>query len=104
LKALQGFKANGITSVYAISIQNEPQSNNPTYPTALIPVDIEGQIGTALRPLMDKNGFSNISLIGYEHNWDNAAQYPVTLVCSSINKLFGLTHLFSLDAKLQLCV
>ena len=37
-------------------------------------------IGEALRALMDNNGFSNTKLIGYEHNWDDAAAYPVTLV------------------------
>lgn len=37
-------------------------------------------IGEALRVLMDNNGFSSTKLIGYEHNWDDAADYPVTLV------------------------
>jgi hypothetical protein len=41
---------------------------------------VEGAIGQALRTLMNNNGFGNTKLIGYEHNWDNAATYPVQLV------------------------
>ncbi|KAG6371724.1 hypothetical protein JVT61DRAFT_9071 [Boletus reticuloceps] len=43
-------------------------------------LSIEAQIGIALRSIMDSNGFSNTKIIGYEHNWDDAAQYPVQLV------------------------
>jgi O-glycosyl hydrolase len=84
LKALQGFQSQGITSLYAISIQNEPENSNPTYPTALVSAAVEGQIGTVLRNLMNNNGFSKVKLIGYEHNWNDAGGYPVTLVCSSV--------------------
>lgn len=45
-----------------------------------MPVNIEAQIGLALRPLMNKNGFSDTKLVGYEHNWNDAAKYPVQLV------------------------
>ena len=45
-----------------------------------MPVSIHAKIGLALRPLMDKNGFSGTRLIGYEHNWKDAASYPVQLV------------------------
>jgi hypothetical protein len=60
--------------------QNEPENSNPTYPTCLISAQVEAQIGLALRLLMDQNGFASTRLIGYEHNWDDAAGYPVTLV------------------------
>lgn len=29
---------------------------------------------------MDSNGFSSTKIIGYEHNWSDAANYPVQLV------------------------
>ena len=45
-----------------------------------MPVAIHAQIGEALRTLMNGNGFSGTKLIGYEHNWDDAATYPVQLV------------------------
>jgi hypothetical protein len=31
-----------------------------------------GQIGTALRTLLNKNGYTNVRIIGYEHNWVRA--------------------------------
>ncbi|KAL1738416.1 glycoside hydrolase superfamily, partial [Schizophyllum fasciatum] len=62
LKCLQGFKNKGINP-YAISIQNEPQNNNPTYPTATLTPATEAKIGKALRKLMNNNGFSNVKLV-----------------------------------------
>lgn len=79
LKCLQGFKSKGITA-YAISVQNEPQNVNPTFPTAKLTPVMEGQIGTKLRTLMNSNGFPKTKLIGYEHNWDTASTYPVQLM------------------------
>lgn len=43
-------------------------------------VAAEAQIGTALRTLLNNNGFSAVRIIGYEHNWVDAAAYPVQLV------------------------
>ncbi|KZP07267.1 glycoside hydrolase family 30 protein [Athelia psychrophila] len=79
LKCLQGFQSEGITP-YAISIQNEPENSNPTYPSANILVAQEAQIGLALRPLMNNNGFSAVKLVGFEHNWNDAGAYPVQLM------------------------
>ncbi|KAJ7088501.1 glycoside hydrolase family 30 protein [Mycena belliarum] len=92
LKAVQGFQNQGI-SVYAISVQqNEPENSNPTYPTCTMTPATEGQIGAALRTLLNNNGLSSVKLIGYEaciflpqrlcpqHNWVDAGGYPVTLM------------------------
>ncbi|KIK92142.1 glycoside hydrolase family 30 protein [Paxillus rubicundulus Ve08.2h10] len=79
LKSIQGFQSKGI-SIYAISIQNEPENSNPTYPTCSMPVSTEAQIGLELRTLMDSNGLQNTKIIGYEHNWVDAANYPVQLM------------------------
>lgn len=49
-----------------------------------MPVSVEAQIGIALRSLMDSDGFSNTKIIGYEHNWSDAANYPVQLVRDEI--------------------
>lgn len=78
LKAVQGFQSQGI-AIYAISIQNEPQNNNPTYPTCTMSPAIEALIGAALRTLLNINGLSTVRVIGYEHNWDDAGEYPVAL-------------------------
>ncbi|KAJ7664594.1 glycoside hydrolase family 30 protein, partial [Mycena polygramma] len=79
LKAVQGFKNQGI-NVYAVSVQNEPENSNPTYPTCTMTPAIEGQIGAALRTLLNNNGLSGVKVVGYEHNWNDAAAYPVTLM------------------------
>ncbi|KNZ71597.1 Endo-1,6-beta-D-glucanase, partial [Termitomyces sp. J132] len=79
LKAVQGFQSKGV-QIYAISAQNEPQNSNPTYPTSTLTPAIEGQIGAALRTLLNNNGLSSVRVIGYEHNWDNAGSYPITLM------------------------
>lgn len=63
LKALQGFENKGIIA-YAISIQNEPENSDPTYPTCTIPAAQEARIGGTLRTLMDNNGFSSTKIIG----------------------------------------
>ncbi|KAF7363002.1 Glycoside hydrolase family 30 protein [Mycena venus] len=79
LKAVQGFKNMGI-NIYAISVQNEPENSNPTYPTCTMTPAMEGQIGAALRTLLNNNGLSSVKLVGYEHNWNDAGAYPVTLM------------------------
>jgi hypothetical protein len=58
------------------------KNNNPTYPTCAMTPSVEGQIGNALRTLLNNNGFSATKIIGYEHNWNNAGAYPVQLVHS----------------------
>lgn len=50
-----------------------------------MPVSVEGQIGITLRNLMDSYGFSSTKIIGYEHNWSDAANYPVQLVRDEID-------------------
>ena len=105
LKCLQGFKSQGV-NLYAISIQNEPQNSNPTYSTAVFTPAQEAQVGNALRSLMNNNGFGGVKIIGelvgrkdgpsaqrftgYEHNWDTAAAYPVTLINDAPNAFAGV--------------
>ncbi|KAI0333703.1 glycoside hydrolase [Cubamyces sp. BRFM 1775] len=89
LKSLQGFQSHGI-SVYAIGIQNEPENSNPTYPTCKISASQEAQIGSALRSLMNSNGFSSVRIIGYDHNWDDAAGYPVQLMDDASSAFSGV--------------
>lgn len=40
----------------------------------------EAQIGTALRTLLNNNGFSSVKIVGYEHNWNDAGGFPIQLV------------------------
>ncbi|KAJ7581883.1 glycoside hydrolase superfamily, partial [Mycena floridula] len=89
LKAVQGFVSKGIP-IYAISIQNEPENSNPTYPTCSMTPAVEGQIGTSLRTLLNNNGLSSVKVIGYEHNWVDAATYPVQLMQDAGNSFAGV--------------
>ncbi|KDR79564.1 hypothetical protein GALMADRAFT_137365 [Galerina marginata CBS 339.88] len=89
LKAVQGFQNQGLP-VYAISIQNEPQNSNPTYPTCTMTPTVEGQIATSLRSLLNANSLSNVKVVGYEHNWDDAGAYPVQLMNSAANAYAGV--------------
>jgi len=52
----------------------------PFGPSNLIDPYWEGQVGSQLRSLLNDNGFSDVILIGYDHNWDDAGEYPVELV------------------------
>lgn len=79
LKSVQAFSGEGIPT-YAISIQNEPENSDSTYPTCDMPVATEAQIGLALRTLLNNHGFSGVKIIGYDHNWVDAANYPVQLM------------------------
>ncbi|KIM41936.1 glycoside hydrolase family 30 protein [Hebeloma cylindrosporum] len=90
IKSLQGFKRQGIDA-YAISIQNEPQYSNPTYPTSTLTAFQEGQIGVALKSLMKANGFPKVKLIGYEHNWSDATVYPVQLMKAAGDAFDGVS-------------
>ncbi|KAJ7738728.1 glucan endo-1,6-beta-glucosidase [Mycena metata] len=79
LKTVQGFESHGIP-VFAISIQNEPQNSNPTYPSSTLTATTEGQIGAGLRTLLNNNGLGTVKIIGFDHNWNSAAGYPVQLM------------------------
>ncbi|KAG7447217.1 glucan endo-1,6-beta-glucosidase [Guyanagaster necrorhizus] len=101
LKCLQGFQNNGIP-LYAMSIQNEPENSDSTYPSCTMPVSVEAQIGTALRTLMNDNGFSSVKLIGYEHNWADAGTYPIQLMEAAGDSFAGVSfHCYAGDVTDQ---
>ncbi|KAF8335211.1 glycoside hydrolase family 30 protein [Amanita rubescens] len=79
-----GFQSKGIP-IYAISIQNEPQNSNPTYPTCTISPNVEALLGNALRSLLNNNGLASVKIVAYEHNWNDAVTYPVQVVCTKCN-------------------
>ncbi|KAI0030453.1 glycoside hydrolase [Vararia minispora EC-137] len=89
LKAVQGFQSKGI-NVYGVSIQNEPENVNDSYPTCDMPVNIMAQIGTQLRTLLNNNGFPGVKVLGYDHNWSDAANYPVQLMQQAGNAFDGV--------------
>ncbi|KAK2462621.1 hypothetical protein APHAL10511_005354 [Amanita phalloides] len=101
LKAVQGFESKGIP-IYAISLQNEPQNNNPTYPTCVIDPDVEAQLGITLRSLLNANGLGNVKIIAYEHNWDDATAYPVEVLKHAPDAFSGVAfHCYGGDVSGQ---
>ena len=79
LKCVQGMNRMRLLP-YTISLQNEPQHSQNSYPTMLLSVSQGAAVGVALRRLLDNNGFSSVKIVGYDHNWNNAATYPVQLM------------------------
>ena len=79
LKCVQGMGKLGFLP-YTISLQNEPQHSENSYPTMQLSVSQEAAVGVALRRLLDNNGFPGVKIVGYDHNWNNAATYPVQLM------------------------
>ncbi|GJE98275.1 glycoside hydrolase family 30 protein [Phanerochaete sordida] len=101
LKSLQGFQSHGITA-YAIGVQNEPENSNPSYPTAIVTATQEAQVATALRTLMNNNGFSGTRIVGYDHNWSDAGGYPVQIMQQAPNAFSGVAfHCYSGDVSEQ---
>lgn len=88
-KSVQAMNNKGLRP-YAISCQNEPQNSDSTYPTMLLSVSQEASVGKTLRSLLDSNGFSDVKLIGYDHNWDNAGTYPVQLMQQASSAFSGV--------------
>ncbi|KAJ4471487.1 glycoside hydrolase family 30 protein [Lentinula aciculospora] len=79
LKAVQGFKAKNLP-VVAVSIQNEPQNSDTTYPSCKIDDSTQATIAKSLRSLLSSNDLSDIKIIGYEHNWDGTSSYTIPMV------------------------
>ncbi|KAJ3835095.1 glucan endo-1,6-beta-glucosidase [Lentinula raphanica] len=88
-KCLQGFQSKGLTP-YAISIQNEPQNSDTTYPSCSMPVSVEAQIGMALRSMMNNNGFGGVRIIGFDHNWSGVSSYAIPLLQAAPNSFAGV--------------
>ena len=90
---------------YTISLQNEPQHSDSSYPTMLLSVSQEAIVGVALRRLLDNNGFSCVKIVGYDHNWNNAATYPVQLMQQAEKAFTGVAfHCYEGSVSQQLDV
>lgn len=61
-----------------------------------MPVATEASIGQLLRTLMNNNGFSGVKIIGFEHNFNDAAGYPVQLMQQARTSFAGASfHCYS---------
>ena len=72
-------------NVYAVSVQNEPEHENPTYPTCIMSASQYATIGNNLKNTLNSNGLGSVKVLAYEHNWDNAAAYPVQVLRQAPN-------------------
>ena len=71
----------------------------------LLSVSQEAIVGVALRRLLDNNGFSCVKIVGYDHNWNNAATYPVELMQQAGQVFTGVAfHCYEGSASQQLDV
>ncbi|KAH7869997.1 glycoside hydrolase superfamily [Lentinula edodes] len=89
LKAVQGFKAKNLP-IAAVSIQNEPQNSNPTYPSCTIDASTQATLAKSLRSLLNSNSLTDIKIIGYEHNWDDTSSYTIPMVDDAPNAFEGV--------------
>ncbi|KIK56318.1 glycoside hydrolase family 30 protein [Collybiopsis luxurians FD-317 M1] len=89
LNAVKSYFKEGFT-VYAVSIQNEPENNDKTYPSATMTAVVQARIGKSLRTLLDQNNFNNVKIIGNEHNWSDAAGFPISLIQSAPDAFDGV--------------
>jgi len=86
-----------------IAIQNEPENNNPTYPTCLLDADTEANVAGQLRTLLNNNGFGSVKILAWEHNWDQAGVYPVQALNDNAAAFAGASfHCYEGDVSDQM--
>jgi len=67
---IEAYRAEGVP-VYAITVQNEPHYEPPTYPGMLLEPPARAQfIGQYLGPLFAQRGIGTI-ILDWDHNWDD---------------------------------
>ncbi|MET0405481.1 MAG: glycoside hydrolase family 30 beta sandwich domain-containing protein [Cystobacter sp.] len=72
-KAVQAYEAQGIP-LYALTVQNEPQSQAPDYPSASVDPAQARQLIVALRNELNAHGLST-RIWAFDHNFDSALAY-----------------------------
>jgi O-glycosyl hydrolase len=74
-KALLTLRTDGLPLPVALSIQNEPDFNPPTYPGCVYPVDQWKRVIEAMRASFDANGLTSVALFGPETGTYGGAVY-----------------------------
>lgn len=85
----KAYKSKGIV-VYAISVQNEPDNDNGSYPTSKWTPEQEAAVAVALRALLNNNGFSGVKIMGMDHNFDMVSSYAIPLMQAAGDALDGV--------------
>jgi glucosylceramidase len=77
-KTLQAFRKEGVP-VYALTMQNEPHFEPPTYPgMRMTPEERTAFIGAHLGPMLAKS-WPTVRLLDWDHNWDEP-QSPLAVL------------------------
>lgn len=87
VRYLQAYAAEGV-DVAQVSLGNEPQHCNSTYPTMTMPVATQARLATVLRPALDAAGFADVAILGWDHNYvdegtDRPTGYPAALLAAA---------------------
>lgn len=78
VRFLQAYDDLGLP-VAQVSLGNEPQHCNPSYPTMTMSSDEQATLARELRPALDAAGFTDVEILGWDHNYvDQGTVRPTT--------------------------
>jgi len=95
IKYFDAMKEQGI-DIWAITPQNEPENGNNEPSMLMTSTEEINFINNYLGLAMKKTGYSNIKIIGFDHNCDNTA-YPIEVCKSSVYVDGAAFHLYAGD-------
>lgn len=81
-KVVRGYRARGIPLQF-LTLQNEPRYSPPNYPGMTLTPTQETTLAVELAADLASAGYSDVRLIGYDHNWDDTS-YPDQLLTDPI--------------------
>ncbi len=82
VKYVQAYENKYGLPIYMVSLQNEPETCNSTYPTMNMTPTDEATFAVALRSALDASGLGAVKILGYDGNWADGSltTYPQQLV------------------------
>jgi glucosylceramidase len=66
---VEAYEAAGI-SIWAVSVQNEPQHESSDYPTMAMSASEHAMLTDRVNDTLTAAGYAHIKVVAYEHNWD----------------------------------
>ena len=102
VRAVAEYRAAG-APVTALTVVNEPKASLGYSPSMAMSADQQARlVGTLLRPGLDAAGLRSVSVLGYDHNWDDTA-YPEALLTGPYAAAFAgaAFHCYAGDESAQ---
>ena len=105
VKFVQAYRSYGLPVSY-VSLQNEPENCDSSYPTMNMTPQDEIRLAQALRPALNSAGFTQTGILGWDHNWyDQGAKpgaqpssYPSTVLTGAGSSLAAIGyHCYNTD-------